>query len=113
MEVELLGEEVGFFNMWVKKSNGGGAQVVLRSQVVSWLLGFLEWEPVGLVGLIELVGGLWIDDLVVEFEVCVFEVSLDGLIGLKIDWSSPDHAWILVEIKAFSWSHVDRVLVGL
>ena len=55
MEMELLSMEICFFDMRIKKSDGGGAQVVLRGQVVSWLLGLLDWEEEGLNGLVELV----------------------------------------------------------
>jgi len=55
MEMELLSKEICFLDMWIEKTNSRGAQVVLRGQVVSWLLSLLDWEEDGLNGLVELV----------------------------------------------------------
>ena len=55
MEMELLGEQIGLFNVVIKKTDGVGGQEVVLSEIVVGLLRLLEWEEVGLIGLVELV----------------------------------------------------------
>ena len=77
MEMELLGEQIGLFNMVIKKTDGVGGQEVVLSQVVVCLLGLLEWEEEGLIGLVELVGSLWIENLIVKIKFPVDKIFLD------------------------------------
>jgi hypothetical protein len=77
MEMELLGEQIGLFNMVIKKTDGVGGQEVVLSQVVVGLLGLLEWEEEGLIGLVELVGSLWIENLIVKIKFPVDKIFLD------------------------------------
>ena len=77
MEMELLGEQIGLFNMVIKKTDGVGGQEVVLSQVVVRLLGLLEWEEEGLIGLVELVGSLWIENLIVKIKFPVDKIFLD------------------------------------
>lgn len=77
MEMELLGEQIGLFNMVIKKTDGVGGQEVVLSQVVVGLLGLLEWEEKGLIGLVELVGSLWIENLIVKIKFPVDKIFLD------------------------------------
>jgi len=55
MEMELLGEQIGLFNVVIKKTDGVGGQEVVLSEIVVGLLRLFEWEEVGLIGLVELV----------------------------------------------------------
>ena len=55
---------------------------------VVWLLGFLQWEEEGLDALVELVRGLWINGLVVEIEIGIFKILLDGHLGFDVDWGT-------------------------
>lgn len=55
MEMELLGEKICLRDMLVEQPNCSCAQIVERGEVVSWLLGLLDWEEVRLDGLVELV----------------------------------------------------------
>jgi hypothetical protein len=77
MEMELLGEQIGLFNVVIKKTDGVGGQEVVLSQVVVGLLGLLEWEEEGLIGLVELVGSLWIENLIVKIKFPVDKIFLD------------------------------------
>ena len=109
--MELLSEEVSFLDVRVKEIDGGGAHKVLGSKVVPRLLGLLDWEEERLDGLVELVGSTRINDLVVKVEVGIFKIFFDSHSRIKVDWSSSDHARVLVEVKALSWSLSDRILV--
>jgi hypothetical protein len=80
--------------------------------VVGGLLTLLQRESVGLNGLVELVGGLWVDGLVVEFEALVFESGADFLVGLEVDGRALDES-ILILVVAFTWSRSDGILVAL
>ena len=111
VEMELLSEEVGFLDVGVKQIDGCSAHKVLGSEVVPWLLGLLDWKEERFNGLIELVGSTRIDDFVVKVEGGVFKIFFYGHSRIKVNWSSSDHARVLVEVKALSWSLSDGILV--
>ena len=72
--MELLGKKISFWNMFVKKRNGRGAQEIKTSVVVSWLLGCLQGEEEGFNRLVEFVRGFWINCFVVEIELIVGKI---------------------------------------
>ena len=109
--MELLGEEVAAVDMLIEQTDGRGVHVVEVPQIVLWDLDLLEWEPVGLVGLVELVGVSGIDDLVVELEHIILEGLGDGHVGLEVDWSLLGIKTALEEL--LSWSLLDWVGVVL
>ena len=109
--MELLGEEVAAVDMLIEQTDGRGVHVVEVPQVVLWDLDLLEWEPVGLVGLVELVGVSGIDDLVVELEHVILEGLGDGHAGLEVDWGLLGIKTALEEL--LSWSLLDWVGVVL
>ena len=69
MEMKLLGIEVSLWNVLVEETDGSSFHVVECLEIISWFLGILQWEEEGLAALIELVRVLWINGLVVEFEI--------------------------------------------
>ena len=113
MEMKLLCIEVSFWNVLVEKTDGGSFHVIECLKIISWLLGIHQRENEWLTALVELVRVLRINCLVVEFEVCVFKILLNGHLGLDVDWSTSHTWWISVLLEAFSRSLGDMVLVGL
>jgi hypothetical protein len=55
MEMELLGEQIGLFNVIIKKTDGVSGQKVVLSKIIVGLLRLLEREEVRLISLVELV----------------------------------------------------------
>ena len=88
MEMKLLRIEVSLWNVLVEETDGSSFHVVECLEIVGWFLGILQWEEEGLAALIELVRVLWINGLVVKFEICIFKILLDGHLGLDVDWST-------------------------
>lgn len=78
MEMELLSEKIGFFNVLVKKIDGLSGQEIVLSVVISNLLSLLERKEEGLVGLVEFVRSMRIENFVVEFKFVVNKIFFDG-----------------------------------
>ena len=111
--MELLSEEVCSGDVGVEETDRSSAHEVLGSKVVPWLLRLLDWEEERFDCLVELVGCARINDFVVKSEIGIFEIFLDGLSRIKVDWGSSDHASVWVEVKALTWSLIDGILVVL
>ena len=76
--MELLSEKIGFFNVLVKKTDGLGGQEIVLGVVISSLLGLLEREEERLVGLVEFIRSVRIENFVVEFKIIVNKIFLNG-----------------------------------
>lgn len=104
MEMELGSVEVSFWNVLVEQADRARLEVVEAIVGISGLLTLLQGEGVRLNGLVELVGGLWINGFVVELETRVLEIFKDWHVGLEIDWGALNHVDGLVLVVAFTWS---------
>lgn len=104
MEMKLSTMEIGFWNMLVKETDGTSLQIVETIMGVVWLLDLLQGEGVGLNSLVELVGGFWIDGLVVELEHIILEIFQNWHVGLQINRGAFDHIDGLICVMAFTWS---------
>ena len=111
--MELLSEEVCSSDVGVEETDRSSAHEVLGGKVVPWLLCLFDWEEERFDCLVELVGCTRVDDLIVKSEIGIFEIFLDGLSRIKVDWGASDHASVWVEVKALTWSLMDGVLVVL
>ena len=108
--MELLSEEICSSDVRVEETDRSSAHEVLGRKLVPWLLSLLYWEEERFDCLVELVGCARINDFVVKSEIGIFEIFLNGLSRIKVDWSASHHASVWVKVKALTWSLIDGVL---
>lgn len=78
--MELGTVKGGLRNVLVEKRDRSSVEKVERAVVICRFLALFQREGVGLDSLIELVRSLWIDGLVVKFELVVNESGTDFLV---------------------------------